>query len=100
MSSVPKRIRQHREKQGRSTYDVGASTGIAPQLISMYERGERSPKFENLVRLSAEYNDGSLLVDFFSESLESATGMELDESDKKSLNSSLSTILDKVYKTG
>lgn len=99
MSSVPKRIRQHRERQGKSTYDIGASTGISPQLISMYERGERSPGFENLVKLSIEYMDNSFVVDFLSAGFESATGIALDELDRKSLANSCASVIGKVHKT-
>ena len=99
MSSVPKRIKQHRVRQGKSTYDIGASTGIAPQLISQYERGERSPKFENLVKLSVAYMDNSLIVDFLSEGFESATGVELDDLDRKQLANSFASVIDKIHKT-
>jgi|TARA_B100000315_G_C14569095_1_gene584542 transcriptional regulator with XRE-family HTH domain len=79
------RIKQRREEQKRSTYDVSAATGISAPLITMYERRSRKPKLANVVKLSAEYEDYDILVEFLSESLEKV-GVSVD---RKTLGSSL-----------
>lgn len=51
-------MRDLRKKRGATLKDVAAAVGVAESTISLYERGERAPSYEVLLKLG-EYFDVS-----------------------------------------
>lgn len=55
METLGDRIRMEREKRGLLLRQVGAALDVDQALISKYERGERIPTKEQVVRLAKYY---------------------------------------------
>jgi len=70
--NIAERIKRRRAEMRMSTYQVGASTGISPSLITMYENQDRNPSFSNVIKLAKELKDPALLVDYICITAESA----------------------------
>lgn len=49
-----KRLREAREKAGRSQRQIADAVGISPQMISAYEKGTRSPSIDVAAKLANE----------------------------------------------
>lgn len=49
-----KRLRDAREKAGRSQRQIADAVGISPQMISAYEKGTRSPSIDVAAKLANE----------------------------------------------
>lgn len=50
------RFRQVRKSKGLTIKEVAEDTGILADLIGKYERGERNPKIETLIKLADYYS--------------------------------------------
>lgn len=57
------KFRQIRKQKGLTLKQVAEDTGVSTDLIGKYERGERKPKIETLVKLSEYY---SVPIEYFS----------------------------------
>lgn len=66
-------IRKLREEQGLTLKRLSELTGLAPSLISQYEKGIRHPKIENWQKLA----------DYFGVSIEYLQGKTLIKKDKR-----------------
>lgn len=53
---LPKRLREMREKYNLSQDTVADRLGITSSSVSLYERGERTPSLQIILKLSYIYN--------------------------------------------
>src|SRR5258708_20232472 len=55
LKELARRIRVWRERQGLTQESFSAKCGISVSFASLLERGERSPSYETLVRISQAF---------------------------------------------
>lgn len=67
---VGQRLREHRQRAGLSQTQVAGILHQSLSAISMWEHGQREPKYDKLVRLAALY--GVSVGDFFEDRASSA----------------------------
>lgn len=59
MARFPERLRALRERSRMSRLVLSQLCGLSKNLIAMYERGEKTPSADNLIRL-ADFFDVSI----------------------------------------
>src|SRR3954468_24025710 len=71
------RLREHRQRAGLSQTQVAEVLHQSLSAISMWEQGQREPKYEKLLRLAALY--GVSVGDFFEDRAAGSAGLRVLE---------------------
>lgn len=56
MPDFGNRLKALREERGLSTKDVASAIGVTQRLIQMYEKGDRKPDLDGLLKLAELFN--------------------------------------------